>query len=124
MFPKRTLYKKKERIRLLLQLAALFLIGMSTACTEPAILTPTPTAVSPQTTATTLATAVPTNVPTAPPIPTPTATSALPAITHPLRSDPMIWFVRDGKLWRADLQGIELEQLGSDDFLSWGDAVK
>ena len=120
MFPKRTLYKKKERIRLLLQLAALFLIGMSTACTEPAILTPTPTAVSPQATATTLATAVP----TAPPIPTPTAIPALPVITQPLPSDPMIWFVRDGKLWRADLQGIELEQLGSDDFLSWGDAVK
>jgi len=34
----------------------------------------------------------------------------------------MIWFVQDGKLWRSDLQGIEREQLGSDDFLSWGDA--
>ena len=118
MFPKRTLYKKKECIRLLLQLAALFLIGMSTACTEPAILTPTPTAVSPQATATTLATAVP----TAPPIPTPTAIPALPVITQPLRSDPMIRFVRDGKLWRADVQGVALTKLGSDDFLSWGEA--
>ena len=124
MFPKRTLYKKC--IRLLLQLATLFLIGMSAACTEPTLLIPTPTAVSPQTTATAPATAVPTNVPTnvptATPIPTPTSIPALPAITRPLPSDPMIWFVQDGKLWRADLQGIEREQLGSDDFLSWGDA--
>ena len=124
MFPKRTLSKKKERIHLLLQLAALFLMGISAACTEPTLLIPTPTAVSPQTTATASATAVLTNVPTATPIPTPTAIPPLPAITLPLPSDPMIWFVQGGKLWRTDVHGIELEQLGSDDFLSWGDAVK
>ena len=122
MFPKRTLSKKNKHIRLLLQLAALFLIGMSAACTEPTLLIPTLTAVSPQTTATASATAVPTNVPTVTPTPTPTTIPTLPAITRPLPSDPMIWFVQDGKLWRADLQGIEREQLGSDDFLSWGDA--
>ncbi|MCB0000040.1 MAG: hypothetical protein KDE56_29955, partial [Anaerolineales bacterium] len=111
---------------------------MSTACTEPAPLAPkrtadpaqtsNPTAVPPQMTATATVTAVPTTAPsptqTAPatPTPTPTAVPPLPAITQPLRSHQMIWFVRDGKLWRSDVHGVLLDQLGSDDFLSWGDA--
>lgn len=130
--------KKWERIYLLVQMAALFLMGMSAACTEPPSLVPTatadpiqtasPTAVPPQTTAIASATAVPTTPPgptqTAPatPAPTPTPVPTLPAITHPLRSHQMIWFVRDGKLWRSDVHGVELEQLGNDDFLSWGEA--
>lgn len=74
------------------------------------------------------ATAVPTSTlsppetATAAPTATPTTIAALPPITQPVRSHQVIWLMRDGKLWRSDVHGVVIDQLGSDDFLGFGDA--
>ena len=68
-----------------------------------------------------------TAVPTPPLVPTTTlalTTSPapeLPTITQPLRTDQIIWFMQDGKLWRSDVQGARLDQLADDKFLGFGE---
>ncbi len=138
MTPKIALWKKRKLICQLIKIAAMFLMGMSAACAEPASFVPppaadptqtaNPTAVPTQTiaiaSATTVsaATPIPTEPATATPVPTPTAVLTLPTIIQPLRSHQMIWFVQNDKLWRSDIHGVALDQLGSDDFLGWGEA--